>query len=315
MKSPISFITVVLSSFASTAIASEGADPFAGLSAETLSVLPDPLRMSNGGLVTSAEDWRRRRAELIDVLLRIEYGRMPPAPGNVTVTSATDWQTIHEGVTRFREVHLAMGPGLAIPMTLEMYFPAAAASRVPTIVRIGLGCPIIPEINRQGCGFVCFDHRTLEPDTEGYDLEGAAQKAYPDYDWGSLAVWAWGASRVMDYLGRSRWVHPQQVAITGHSRTGKAALLAGALDERFAMVAPNGSGCGGAACYRIQGPGCETLELITRPSRFAGWFQKDFRRFAGKERDLPFDQHWLRARPLSSPRSPSSTCLTPGRGT
>lgn len=93
--------------------------------------------------------------------------------------------------------------------------------------------------------------------------------------------------------------------MTGHSRGGKTALLAGALDERITLVAPNGSGCGGAACYRIQGKDSETLEIITRPDRFCYWFQPRFRTFAGKESQLPFDQHFLKA--LVAPRALLST--------
>ncbi len=114
-------------------------------------------------------------------------------------------------------------------------------------------------------------------------------------------MWAWGASRVLDYLETCDWARYDQTVCTGHSRAGKAALLCGALDERFAVTVPNGSGCGGASCFRVVSPGSETLELITRPSRFAGWFRKDFRRFAGREEALPFDQHYLRA--LIAPRA------------
>ena len=99
-----------------------------------------------------------------------------------------------------------------------------------------------------------------------------AQSAYPSYSWGSLGVWAWGASRVVDYLIGEGWVDapngipdadPTKLIITGHSRRGKTALLAGAMDERFAMVVPNGSGCGGTGSFLVQGCACETIQLIT----------------------------------------------------
>lgn len=114
-----------------------------------------------------------------------------------------------------------------------------------------------------------------------------------------------GASRMLDYLKTLPQVDGDKVAITGHSRAGKAALLAGAMDERFALVNPNGSGCGGAGLFRILGPFSENLGAITHPSRFQEWFQKDFRAFVGKEAHLPFDQHFMRA--LVAPRPVLST--------
>lgn len=124
--------------------------------------------------------------------------------------------------------------------------------------------------------------------------------AYPDYDWATLAAWAWGAMRLVDYLETLEEVDTERIALTGHSRAGKTALLAGGLDERIALVAPHCSGTGGAGSHRIYGPKSETLELITRPDRFGYWFHSRLRAFAGKEERLPFDQHFLRA--LVAPR-------------
>jgi hypothetical protein len=130
---------------------------------------------------------------------------------------------------------------------------------------------------------------------------GPAQNAWPDEDWATLAVWAWGAMRVVDYLETRKEVDRKHIAINGHSRGGKVALLAGALDERFSLVAPNGSGCGGAGSYRILDQKCETLEAITDPKRFSYWFHSRLRWFAGHEDQLPFDQHFLKA--LIAPRA------------
>ena len=68
-------------------------------------------------------------------------------------------------------------------------------------------------------------------------MVGPAQLAYSDHDWGTLAVWAWGATRVVDYLESRDDVVMSHLGIAGHSRGGKMALLAGALDERFQLVA------------------------------------------------------------------------------
>jgi (4-O-methyl)-D-glucuronate---lignin esterase len=162
--------------------------------------------------------------------------------------------------------------------------------------------------------FACYQHWDLDPDTNGYDIVGPCQAAYPNYDWGTIAVWAWGAMRVADYLLGEPWVSspinapnadPDKLIVTGHSRRGKTALVAGAFDERFDFVDPNGSGCGGAGSFFVQGVNSETLGSITSALRYKSWFQEDFGIYGGMEAALPFDQHFMRA--LVAPRIILST--------
>jgi hypothetical protein len=262
--------------------------------------LPDPLRKKDGRRVKTVADWRERRQEILALLLHYEYGRVPPAPGNVKLDKLLAEDVRNEGLTRYQQVRLKMGPEQKLSMTLHIYFPAKLKGSHPAVLRIGLGDEAMRATNERGYVFACFDNRELDPDTEGYDIVGPAQELYPAYDWASIAVWAWGACRAMDYLVTLPEVDASKVVITGHSRCGKTALLAGALDERFALVAPNGAGCGGTSCSRILSEGSESLGLITDKKRFYYWFQKDFGQFAGHEDRLPFDQHFLKA--LIAPR-------------
>lgn len=277
-----------------------GADP-----SRDIPDLPDPLVFRNGDRITTAAQWPARREEMRALLLEHEYGRVPPAPGNVRLDAELERGARFDGAAEFRAVRIAFGPDHGLSTTVHWYHPAGATGPTPVILRFGLGGEHAPAALARGYAFVCFEQTSLDPDTEGYDEAGPAQTAYPDHDWGSLAVWAWCASRVMDYIETIPDIDAAKAVITGHSRTGKAALLAGALDARFALVAPNGSGAGGAALFRHKPKGIETLELITRPDRFKSWFHADFGRFADNEGELPFDQHFLRA--LVAPRAVLST--------
>ena len=124
-----------------------------------------------------------------------------------------------------------------------------------------------------------------------------AKKRSPS-DWGIVSAWAWGASRIMDWIETEALLDAKRVGVVGLSRNGKTALLAGATDTRFAMTVSCCSGMGGAKLNHLDCFGSESVKLIMRPAW--RWFCPRFAEWIDRDKEMPFDQHWLLA--LVAPR-------------
>lgn len=117
-----------------------------------------------------------------------------------------------------------------------------------------------------------------------------------EHDWGTIAAWAWGLQRAVDYLETDKDVDKTKIAVVGHSRLGKATMLAAAFDERIALAIPSQAGCGGTSPAR--GKTGESVKKIN--DSFPHWFCGEFKEFNDQPGRLPFDQHCLIA--LCAPR-------------
>lgn len=178
--------------------------------------------------------------------------------------------------------------------------PARQGSRVPEAITPEGAAMQYAEPLRRGYAIVTFYYQQCGADNPDFRKTGFFP-AYPAYDWGDLAAWSWAMSRCVDYLETQSFADKTKFIALGHSRLGKTALVAGAFDDRFALTAPAGSGCGGTGAYRFNGKGRggrEGLEEATK--RFPQWFGPRLHEFAGRVQKLPFDQHWLMA--LIAPR-------------
>lgn len=154
----------------------------------------------------------------------------------------------------------------------------------------------------RGYALATFYNGDIDPDQPDFS-DGVhphyfqpGQREPRKHDWGTIRAWAWGLSRAVDYLTTADDIDAERICAIGHSRLGKTALLAGAFDERIALVVPHQSGTGGCALSR--GNDQETVERINRV--FPHWFGDSFAEFNDREDRLPIDQHLLMA--LVAPR-------------
>jgi hypothetical protein len=288
--------------------------------------LPDPLRLKDGKPVADATTWwTRRRPEILEDLQREMYGRIPPGtPKIVWEVTAAD-RTAAGGLaikkTVLGRIGNARDPDAGPAIHISVYTPANASGPVPLILALvagpgGYGAPragaATPATPREpppdsplyrnlsvGWGYATLEVGPIQNDYAGglasgiIGLMSAGAPRKPD-DWGALAAWAWGASRALDYFETDRAVDSKKLGIEGHSRYGKAALLAAALDRRWAIVYPSCSGEGGAKPSRRNFG--ETVDNIAG----SHWMALNFRKYAGHWDDLPVDSDELIA--LVAPR-------------
>jgi hypothetical protein len=294
--------------------------------------LPDPLMMFDGTPVTTATQWQnQRRPELISLFEYYMYGKAPAAPVNFTVAIDPPAKDVFDGKAVRKIITLHFGSEGTPPVSLLLVAP-----NVDKPVPVFLGLSLVRDKNAiddpnsllpdnspwakywsesikniehavdRGYAVAVMFAQEICPDVRegdeaffkgvhcGYMKPGQIRPG--PHEWAAIAAWAWGLQRGVDYLVQDAAIDKQRIIVVGHSRFGKTALLAGALDERIAMVIPSQAGCGGTAPSRTQVG--ETVERIN--GAFPHWFNDTFKQFNDKVERLPFDQHCLMA--LVAPR-------------
>ena len=281
--------------------------------------LPDPLTGRGSARITSAEAWPERRAEILELFRETVYGRRPGRPERLRFEVLEEDPQALQGAATLRRVAIhSRQEGREHTFELILFLPNGLLGRSPVFLLLNnrprtntdparteiSGFWPVEEVIDRGFGIAAIQNNELAPDDSLTFRDGvirlfagdAAAERQPDA-WAALAAWGWGASRAMDYLETDSTVDASRVAVLGHSRGGKAALWAGAEDDRFALVISNESGEGGAALSRRNYG--ETVARIT--TAFPHWFAPRFSEFSGRADDLPVDQHMLMA--LIAPRA------------
>lgn len=277
--------------------------------------LPDPLKLANGKPVTTSEMWwRQRRQEIADTLEYEVYGRMYGTGPVVWTADAGTAEMIGGAATLTRHLTALVAGRSAIRTTLRLTvtLPAGARKPVPVILLLSTEKAEAAhpstwreQVLAKGWGAAMLDVTSVQADdgaglTEG--VIGVVSKGQPRalVDWGVLRAWAWGASRAVDAFENDPAIDAAQVGIAGHSRYGKAALVAMAYDPRLVVAYISSSGAGGAALLRRHFG--EQIENLADVGEYH-WFGGAFLKYAGKltPKDLPVDAHDLFA--LAAPRA------------
>jgi hypothetical protein len=293
--------------------------------------LPDPLLLKNGKPVKKAADWwKLRRSEIVEDFDREIYGRVPKVVPKVKwEVTRTSHETVGEVAVIVKQlvghVDNSAYPRITVDIQLALTTPANASGPVPVIIELGGGGARGPlpagaavpgggrgpagptwqeQVLAKGWGYAILGTGSIQADngaglTQG--IIGLANKGEPRKldDWGALRAWAWGASRALDYMQTDKAVDAKRVALEGHSRWGKAALIGMAYDERFANVFVSSSGEGGAKLHRRDWG--EVVENVAGTGEYH-WMAGNFLKYAGPLNwgDLPVDSHELIA--LCAPR-------------
>jgi dienelactone hydrolase len=259
--------------------------------------LNDLFVFDDGSKVNTSEDWRCRRQQLLSRIVEMEYGGLPPRPASIQGECLHNLEMPEIDNRKFQTYRISTGPDGNFNFSLTLMIPSGEG---PFPVAL-CGDACWPYANNQvseaclerGYIFALFNRTEFAADVYSSDRKTGLYPLYPDLHFGALAAWAWGYHRCVDFLLTLAFVRSDQIAITGHSRGGKTALLAGATDERIALTAPNNSGNGGAGSYHIKGPNCETLFHGMRD--FPYWYGPQMAEYTNSENALPFDQHELKA--------------------
>ena len=251
------------------------------------------------------KSWEIRRKEIVNLLCEEEYGFMPKMHDNLTWEEVSENDRFCAGKVTIKKIMITAHFG-----DERFSFPFYASipkkqGKHPFFVHINFTDNVpdrylpIEEICDRGYAVLSFYYEDVAVDDRKHEnpmedklndllFKGIERKKN---HCGKIHMWAWAASRVMDYAQSLDCLDFDKAAVIGHSRLGKTALLAGALDERFTCAISNDSGCSGASISRSNVG--EQISDITK--YFPYWFCDNYKKYVNNEKEMPFDQHFLLA--------------------
>ncbi|MDD2599177.1 MAG: acetylxylan esterase [Kiritimatiellae bacterium] len=282
--------------------------------------IPELLTCADGTKVTTSGQWEaQRRGEVLELFRAHVFGRNPvDRPADLKFERVVPDAEMLDGKAIRKQIKASFsGPGGQHSFVFTAFIPKSSKPVPAFLLICNRGYENIDpdrvekssfwpveQIVERGYAALAFRNAELDPDHHDGWTNGVHQIFQPDPklrtsdSWGTLAAWAWGASRVMDWIESEPLINAGRVGVLGHSRGGKTALWCGAQDNRFALTISNNSGCGGAKLNRMELPKSEPIARINK--NFPHWFCERFKEYSANENALPVDQHMLIA--LLAPR-------------
>lgn len=253
----------------------------------SVTTLPDPFTFAGGTKVQTKADWKCRQAELSSLLQKYELGTLPGKPSSVTASYSGSTLTIQ-----------VSDSGKSISFSVTITKPSGSGP-FPAIIYFGTGGASIPiPSNVASIAFNNDDIAAQQSSSSRgqgkfYTIYGSGHSA------GALTAWAWGVSRIIDALELTQTqtgIDPARIGVTGCSRNGKGAFVAGALEPRVALTLPQESGAGGAGCWRLEAWQNANGYSVQDAKEIVGenvWFSPNFNNYVNNVNQLPFDHHEL----------------------
>ncbi|HTE24635.1 dienelactone hydrolase family protein [Flavitalea sp.] len=278
--------------------------------------LPELLKTTGNKIVNEKNTWEKtRRPEIIKQFEDNVYGQMPKSYDQIKYSVVSMNNKAMDGKATLKEVVIEVSDNnKSVKINLVLFVPNRIGKKVPAFLLINNRPKENTDPTRavksefwpaemvidSGYAIAAFHVSDLAPDNKDSFANGLL-RLYPEQlsaanGMRAIGAWAWGASRVMDYLETDKQIDAKRVGIVGHSRGGKASLWAAAQDKRFALCVSNCSGNSGAAIARRKFG--ETIARIN--TSFPYWFTTNYKKYNDNEEALPVDQHMLLA--LIAPR-------------
>ncbi|MFD4607293.1 cellulose binding domain-containing protein [Streptomyces sp. NPDC058440] len=246
------------------------------------SMLPDPFKKLNGTRISAKGDWRCRRAEISQLAQRSVYGQKPAKPAGVTGTVSASSITVN-----------VTDQGKSASFSASVSLPSGSGPFPAVIVFGGLGADTAT-IKASGVAVINYDPYSVGKEgTARNNKQGAFYSVYgSSSSTGLLMAWSWGVSRIIDVIEQSggNILKASATGVTGCSRFGKGAIVAGAFDQRVALTMPIESGSGGVPILRGI-PGESGSQPLSSAYSEQPWLGDAFSSYAGNPNSLPVDTH------------------------
>jgi glucuronyl esterase-like protein/cellulose binding protein with CBM2 domain/putative Ig domain-containing protein len=247
------------------------------------SMLPDPFTRLNGTRISSVSDWTCRREEILQLAQKYIYGTKPAKPASVTGTVSSTNITVN---VSNNGKSASWSAGVQLPSTGSGPFPAV-------IVYGGSGVDTSTILN-SGAAVINYNPYNVGAEGTARDQDtGAFYTLYgPSDGTGLLMAWAWGVSRIIDVIEQSggNILKADDTGVSGCSRFGKGAFVAGVFDQRIPLTMPVESGTDGVPIYRGI-PGESGSQPLSNAYGEQPWVGDAFSQFNGNPNMLPVDTH------------------------